>query len=131
MRVTRSSSSAGSAGVSFAGLIAAIGYGSVCSIPSIDDAPQPLQRDLDRVAGKVDALVHARRDADATDELLRVDRLVVIAAGDDERDDQPGSSLARSSARFSGAPICTAMVPSGYTIVERSAMSGSVAAART
>ncbi len=55
-----------------------------------DDAPQSLQRDLHRVAGQIDALVHARRDADASDEPLRVDRLVVIAARDDERDDQPG-----------------------------------------
>jgi hypothetical protein len=53
------------------------------------DAPQPLQRDLDGLAGEVDALVHARGDADAADELVRVDRLVVVARGDDEGDDEP------------------------------------------
>ena len=55
---------------------------------SIDDAPQSLQRDLHRVAGQIDSLVHARRDADASEESLGVDRLVVIATRDDQRDDQ-------------------------------------------
>ena len=55
-----------------------------------DDAPQPLQRDLDRVARKVDPLVHARRHADAADERAGIDRLVVIAAGDDQANDEAG-----------------------------------------
>ena len=53
-----------------------------------DDAAQALQRDLHRVARQIDPLVHARRDADASQETLRVDRLVVIAIGDDEGHDQ-------------------------------------------
>ena len=52
------------------------------------DATQSLQRDLDGVARQVDALVHAGRDADASNELLGVDGFVVVAAGDDERHDQ-------------------------------------------
>ena len=55
-----------------------------------DDAPQSLERDLDGVARQVDALVHAGGDADPADELLGVDRLVVVAAGDDEGDDETG-----------------------------------------
>jgi hypothetical protein len=38
--------------------------------------------------GQIDSLVHPRRDADASAEALRVDRLVVIAARHDQRDDQ-------------------------------------------
>ena len=79
-----------------------------------DDAPQSLQRDLHRVARQIDALVHARRDADASEKSLRVDRLVVVAARDDERDDRaPALRAPAAATRFSGAPICTAIVPSG------------------
>ena len=55
-----------------------------------DDAPEPLQRDLDGVAGEVDPLVHSRRHAHAAEEGAGVDRLVVIAAGDDQPDDEAG-----------------------------------------
>jgi hypothetical protein len=46
--------------------------------------------DLHRVARKVDPLVDARRDSHPPDELRGVDRLVVVAAGDDERHHEPG-----------------------------------------
>jgi hypothetical protein len=90
------------------------------------DAAQPLQRDLHRVAGQVDALVHARGHADLADEAARIDRSSCSPPATTSATMSPDSSCARSSARFSGAPICTAIVPSGKTIVERRAMSGSV-----
>jgi hypothetical protein len=55
-----------------------------------DDPAQPLQRDLHRVAGKIDALVHARGYPHTAHETRRVDRLVVVAARDDEGHDQSG-----------------------------------------
>ena len=58
---------------------------------SVDhDAPQSLQRDLHRVARQIDPLVDACRDANASEESVRVDRLVVVAARDDEGHDQSG-----------------------------------------
>jgi hypothetical protein len=54
------------------------------------DPPEPLEGDLDRVAGEVDPLVDAGGDADPADELVGLDRLVVVPRGDDEGDDHPG-----------------------------------------
>ena len=54
--------------------------------PLNHDAPQPLQRDLNGVARKVDPLVHARRNANAADEPLRVDRILMVTARHHERD---------------------------------------------
>ena len=55
-----------------------------------DDASQPLQRDLDGVARKVDALVHPRCHPHAANEGAGVDRLVVITARDHEANDEAG-----------------------------------------
>jgi hypothetical protein len=77
------------------------------------DAAQPLEGDLHRVAGEVDALVHARRDAHAADELDVVHRLVVVAVGDDERDDHARLVVGAQQGEVLRAPICTAIVPSG------------------
>ena len=71
-----------------AGLTAATTKGWVCRISVDDDPPQALQRDLHGVARQVDSLMHAGRDADPPDELLGVDRLIVIPTRDDERDDE-------------------------------------------
>ena len=57
-----------------------------------DDPPQPLQRDLHRVAGEVDALVHPGRDAHATDERLRV-AFVGLARCHRQGHDQPRLSV--------------------------------------
>ncbi|MCU0616664.1 MAG: hypothetical protein MUD17_06165 [Gemmatimonadaceae bacterium] len=53
------------------------------------DAAQPLERDLDCVAGEVDALVHTRGDAHLAHEPVRIDRIFEIAAGDHQCHDQP------------------------------------------
>jgi hypothetical protein len=55
-----------------------------------DDPAQPLQRDLHRVAGEIDALVHTRGYTHTAHETRRVDRLIVVAARDDESHDQTG-----------------------------------------
>ena len=57
--------------------------------PLDDDPPQPLEGDLDRVAGEVYALVHARRHADLAGEARRIGRVVVLPVGHHERHDQP------------------------------------------
>ena len=78
------------------------------------DAPQSLQRDLHRVAGQVDALVHAGGDTDLADELLRVRRVFQLATRDHQRDHDARFVKARAAAPgFPGLPICTAIVPSG------------------
>ena len=55
-----------------------------------DDPAQPLQRDLHGVAREIDPLVHSCGHADAAEEGRGIDCLIVIAAGDDQADDQPG-----------------------------------------
>src|SRR6185312_1545474 len=67
------------------------------------DAPQPLQRDLNRVAWQVDALVHARRHAHAPHEGVRVDRFVVIARGDEQPHDEPGLVVAPNDRQVFGS----------------------------
>ena len=52
------------------------------------DATQSLQRDLDRLAGKIDSLVHARGDADATYEPLGVEHVIMVSARDHQPDDE-------------------------------------------
>jgi hypothetical protein len=54
------------------------------------DPAKPLESDLDGVTGQIDPLVHARRDPHSTDELSGLHRFVVVAAGDDQSDDEPG-----------------------------------------
>ena len=54
------------------------------------DATQALERDLDRVARQVDALVDAGGHADTTDEIMGIDRVIPVAGGDDQGDDQAG-----------------------------------------
>jgi len=54
-----------------------------------DDPPQSLERDLNRLPGKIDALVHTRGDSNPPHESLRVQHVVVIARRDYESDDQP------------------------------------------
>ncbi len=54
------------------------------------DAAQPLQRDLHRFAGQIDALVHAGGHTDPADEPGRVYGVVAVTVGDDEGYDQPG-----------------------------------------
>ena len=54
------------------------------------DASEPLQRDLDRIAGQVDPFVHPGGHAHASDEVVRIDRVVPVAGGDHQRHDQPG-----------------------------------------
>ena len=51
------------------------------------DAAEPLQRDLDRIAGQVDPLVYAGGYADASNEVVRIDGVVPIICGDDQGDD--------------------------------------------
>ena len=58
--------------------------------PLDHDPAQALERDLHRIAGQVDPLVHARRHADPADEPLGVDGVVMIPAGDHERHDEAG-----------------------------------------
>ncbi len=56
---------------------------------ALDDYPsQTLEGYLDRLTGKIDALVDARRDADATDETLGIQDVVVVSGGDHEPHDQ-------------------------------------------
>ncbi len=54
-----------------------------------DDPPQSLKCDLNGLAGKIDALVHPRRDSNSPHESLGVEHVVVITSGDHEADDQP------------------------------------------
>jgi hypothetical protein len=55
-----------------------------------DDATQALECDLNRFPWEIDALVDTRRDTDPPGELARLDGLVMVSTGDNERDDQAG-----------------------------------------
>ena len=80
--------------------------------PLYSDATKPLQGDLHGVTGQIDAFVHAGRDTDTPDEFSRLPRFVVVAAGDDQRDDEPGLLVCTQQGDFH-KPICTAIVK-GY-----------------
>ena len=125
-RAMSSSPWIGSSGVSRAGFTIAEGYGSRVAIPSTTMRRSPcsviwivspgrLIRSCTRAATptrptKASGLIGSSWSPLATTSPTM----------------SPGSSFARMIARFSGAPICTAIVPSGYTMVDRSAMSGRV-----
>src|SRR3712207_7256585 len=73
------------------------------------------------VARQVDALVHARRHADAADEAVGVHRLVVVAARDDQRHDQPrdrkSTRLNSSHANISYAVFCLKKKKNLYSVL--------------
>ena len=52
------------------------------------DAAKTLERDLHRVAGQIDALVHAGGHPNASDEIVRVDRIIPISRRHDQRHDE-------------------------------------------
>ena len=55
-----------------------------------DDATQALKCDLNGVAREIDSFVHSGRDADTAHEALGIEHVIVVAAGDDQPDDQAG-----------------------------------------
>jgi len=59
--------------------------------------------------------VHSRRNSDAADESLEIDRVVMISRCDHERDDEAGAFVFSEQREI---------FASGYTIVERKAIIG-------
>src|SRR5688500_14343842 len=53
-----------------------------------DDPAKTLKRDLDGLARKIDALVHASGNSDAAYESVEIHWLIVVTSCDDERDDR-------------------------------------------
>ncbi len=125
-RAISSSPLIGSSGVSRAGLMRAVGKGSRWSIPSTTIRRKPcsviwivspgrLIRSCTRAATPTRPMNESGFTASSMSPPATTSPTM-----------SPLSSYDRRTARFSGAPICTAIVPSGYTMVERSAINGMV-----